>query len=40
MTLEDLLERLAGDPAVVANHYPTATRLELAFFDAAQAQSP
>ncbi len=40
MTLEDLLERLAGDPAVVANHYRTAMELELAFFDAAQAQSP
>ena len=40
VTLEDLLEGLGGDPAVIANHYRTAMSLELAFFDAAQAQSP
>ena len=39
VTLEDLLERLAGDPVVIANHYRTAMRLELALFDAAHAQT-
>jgi thiaminase/transcriptional activator TenA len=39
-TLEDLLDRLGGEPALVADHYRTAMKLELAFFDAAQAQSP
>ena len=34
-TLEDLLDRLGGDPEVVAGHYRTAMRLELAFFGAA-----
>jgi thiaminase (transcriptional activator TenA) len=34
-TLEDLLDRLGGDPAVVAAHYRTAMSLELAFFGAA-----
>ena len=40
MTLEDLLDRLGGNPSVVAKHYRTAMRLELAFFDAAHARSP
>jgi len=34
-TLEDLLDRLGGDPEIVAGHYRTAMRLELAFFGAA-----
>jgi thiaminase/transcriptional activator TenA len=34
-TLEDLLDRLPGDGDVIASHYRTAMRLELAFFDAA-----
>ena len=38
--LEDLLDRLGGDPAVVAGHYRTAMRLELAFFAAADEQGP
>ncbi len=33
-TLEDLLDRLGGEPEVVAGHYRTAMRLELAFFGA------
>ncbi len=40
MTLEDLLDRLGGNPSVVDKHYRTAMRLELAFFDAAHARSP
>lgn len=38
--LEELLDRLGGDPAVVAGHYRTAMRLELAFFTAAHEQAP
>ena len=34
-SLDDLVDRLGGDPDVVAAHYATAMRLELAFFDAA-----
>ena len=37
--LEDLLDRLGGDPAAVAGHYRTAMRLELAFFTAAHEQA-
>ena len=38
--LEALLDRLGGDPAVVADHYRTAMRLELAFFAAAEQVQP
>lgn len=34
-----LEDRLGGDPAVVARHYRTAMRLELAFFAAAHEQA-
>lgn len=34
-TCEDLLDDLGGDPDVLAGHYATAMRLELAFFDSA-----
>ncbi|CAN5430604.1 thiaminase II [soil metagenome] len=34
-TTERLLDDLGGDPAVVADHYHTAMRLELDFFDSA-----
>jgi thiaminase len=37
--LEDLLDRLGGDPAVMAAHYRKAMRLELAFFAAAHQQA-
>jgi len=38
--LEALLDRLGGDPGVVAGHYRKAMRLELAFFAAAGERSP
>lgn len=37
--LEDLLDRLGSEPAIVAGHYRTAMRLELAFFAAANEQA-
>lgn len=37
--LEDLLDRLDGDPAAHASHYRTAMELELAFFAAAHRSS-
>lgn len=39
-TLEGLLDRLGGDPEVMAGHYRTAMGLELAFFDSAYRHSP
>jgi len=39
VTLEDLLDRLGGDPAALAQRYRTAMRLELAFFTAAAEQA-
>lgn len=33
-TLEELLDRLGGDPVTLADHYRTAMRLELGFFAA------
>jgi thiaminase/transcriptional activator TenA len=39
-TLEGLLDRLGGEPAVVAALYRTAMRLELDFFSAADHRSP
>ena len=38
--LEVLLDRLGGEPGVVAGHYRRAMRLELAFFAAAWERSP
>ena len=38
-TLEGLLNRLGGDPSVIAAHYRTAMCLELAFFDAAHPET-
>jgi thiaminase/transcriptional activator TenA len=38
--LEGLLDRLGGDPEVMAGHYRTAMGLELAFFDSAYQRSP
>lgn len=34
-TLEQLLDRLGGDPDTIAAHYRTAMQLEVAFFDSA-----
>jgi thiaminase/transcriptional activator TenA len=38
-TLEELLDRLGGDPEIVAGHYRSAMLLEVAFFVAAYNQA-